>query len=181
MKVFLSYALSLVGLGVVVATVIAASIVNLSYPAARLRLVNMLQQSVNRAEVMCRTAKNTFYEPIGAAIKIGAMAQTTDVSILTSSTRPSYDAACISVTMYWKKLFGRGKIGIMLVAGGVALAISEKTSPILHIVAAVLAVVGAAWFVFTRSENERSLVRARAEVLPAVDQAFAAGRYTRYG
>jgi hypothetical protein len=180
-KVFLSYALSLAGLGVVAATVIAATIVNLSYPAARLRMLNMLQQNVNRAEVMCRAAKHTFYEPIGAAIKIGAMAQTTDITILAQSTKPSYDAACMMVNMYWKKLFGRGKMGIMMVVGGLALAISIKTSPILHIIAAVLAAIAAAWFLFTRSENERSLVRARAEILPAVDQAFAAGRYTRYG
>jgi hypothetical protein len=180
-KVLLSYALSIVGLGVVAATLIAAAIVNLSYPAARLRMLNMLQQSVNRAEVMCRAAKHTFYEPIGAAIKIGAMAQTSDLSIIAASTKPSYDAACTMVTMHWKKLFGRGKLGVMMVAGGLTLAIYVKTSPILHISAAVLTAIAGAWFVFTRMENERSLVRARAEILPAVDQAFAAGRYTRYG
>jgi hypothetical protein len=130
---------------------------------------------------MCRAAKHTFYEPIGAAIKVGAMAQTTDLAILASSTKPSYDAACMMVNLHWKKLFGRGKMGIMMVGGGLALAISIKTSPILHIIAAVLAAIAAAWFMFTRNENERSLVRARAEILPAVDQAFAAGRYTRYG
>lgn len=181
MKVFLSYALSLVGLGVVAAAVIGATLVNLSYPAARLRMLHMLQQSVNKAEIMCRTAKNTFYEPLGAAIKIGAMAQTTDLSILAASTKPSYDAACMGVTMYWKKLFGRGKLGAMMVAGGLALAISSKTSLVLHIIVAVLTAIAAAWFVFTRSENERSLVRARAEILPEVDRAFAEGRYTRYG
>ena len=61
MKVFISYALSLVGLGLVVATVIATTMVNLSYPAARMRMLNMLQQNVNKAEVMCRAAKGTFY------------------------------------------------------------------------------------------------------------------------
>lgn len=181
MKVFLSYALSLAGLGLVVAAVLGAYVANLSYPAARLRMLNMLRTSVNQAEIACRAAKNTFYEPIGAAIKIGAMAQTRDISIIQASTKPGYDAACTSVRMHWKKLFGRGKKGVMLVAGGLALAISAKTSPVLHVIVAVLTAGAALWFVVTRSENERSLVRAKAELLPELDRALAEGRYIRHG
>ncbi len=181
MKAFLSYALSLAGLGMVIAAVLGAYVVNLSYPAARLRMLNMLRTSVNQAEVACRAAKGTFYEAIGAAIKIGAMAQTTDLTIIQASTKPGYDAACTGVTMHWKKLFGRGKLGAMMVAGGLALAISASTSPILHIIVAVITAIAALWFVVTRSENERSLVRAKAELLPELDRAFAEGRYVRYG
>lgn len=181
MKVFLSYALSLVGLGFVVATVIATTLVNLSYPAARMRILNMLQQNINKAEVMCRAAKGTFYEAIGSAIKIGAMIQTTDVTMIASATKPGYDGALVMIGMYWKKLFGRGKVGIGMVLGGLALAISTKTSPILHIIVAVLSAVAVGWFLYTRSEHERSLMLARAEILPVLDQAFADGRYTRQG
>lgn len=181
MKAFLSYALSLAGLGMVIAAVLGAYVVNLSYPAARLRMVSMLRTSINQAEVACRAAKGTFYEAIGAAIKIGAMAQTTDLTIIQASTKPGYDAACTGVKMHWKKLFGRGKLGAMMVAGGLALAISASTSPILHIIVAVLTAIAALWFVVTRTENERSLVRAKAELLPELDRAFAEGRYVRYG
>jgi hypothetical protein len=180
-KAFLSYALSLAGLGMVIAAVLGAYVVNLSYPAARLRMLNMLRTSINQAEVACRAAKGTFYEAIGSAIKIGAMAQTTDLTIIQASTKPGYDAACTGVKMHWKKLFGRGKLGAMMVAGGLALAISASTSPILHIIVAVLTAIAALWFVVTRSENERSLVRAKAELLPELDRAFAEGRYVRYG
>jgi hypothetical protein len=180
-KVFLSYALSLAGLGLVVAAVLGAYVANLSYPAARLRMLNMLRTSVNQAEIACRAAKNTFYEPIGAAIKIGAMAQTRDLAIIQASTKPGYDAACMNVKMHWKKLFGRGKMGVMLVAGGLALAISVKTSPVLHVIVAVLTAGAALWFVVTRMENERSLVRAKAELLPELDRALSEGRYVRYG
>ena len=76
MKAFLSYALSLGGLGLVIAAVLGAYASNLSYPAARLRMIQMLRTSVNQAEVMCRAAKGTFYEAIGSAIKIGAMTMT---------------------------------------------------------------------------------------------------------
>jgi len=178
-KVFLSYALSLAGLGFVVAAVIGAALVNLSYPKARLEMINMLRTSANKAEFLCRTAKGTFYEPLGSAIKIAAMAQTTDINILGMSTKPGYDAGVIPVTMLWKKLFGRGKKGVMMVAGGVALAIAVKTSPVLHIIIAVLTAGAGIWFMMTKLENERSLVRARAEILPEVDRAFAEGRYFR--
>jgi hypothetical protein len=180
-KVFLSYALSLAGLGFVIAALVGAYTVNLSYPGARLRMMNMLRTSVNQAEAMCRAAKGTFYEPIGSAIKIAAMAQTTDLAIIQASTKPGYDAACMMVTMHWKKLLGRGKKGVMLVAGGVALAIVAKTNPALHIIVAVLTLAAAIWFLITKSENERSLVRAKAELLPELDRAFAEGRYVKYG
>jgi hypothetical protein len=83
------------------------------------------------------------------------------------------------VKMHWKTLFGRGKKGVMLVAGGIALAIVAKTNPALHIIIAVLAAGAGVWFVVVRNENERSLVRAKAELLPELDRAFAEGRYRR--
>jgi hypothetical protein len=180
-KVFISYALSLVGLGFVVATVIATTLVNLSYPAARMRIISMMQQNLNKAEIMCRTAKGTFYEALGSAIKIGAMVQTTDVALIASATKPGYDGAIVMIGMYWKKLFGRGKIGVMLVVGGLIMAIAIKTSPILHIIVVVLSGIAVGWFLYTRGEHERTLMLARAEILPVLDQAFADGRYTRYG
>lgn len=179
MKVFLSYALSLAGLGMVAAALIGAYTVNLSYPGARLRMINMLRTSVNQAELACRVAKGTFYEAIGSAIKIAAMVPTNDIKIIQQSTTPGYDAAVTTVKMHWKKLFGRGKLGVGMVVGGLVLAISEKASPVLHIIAAVVAAVAAVWFVVTRTENERSLVRAKAELLPELDRAFAEGRYIR--
>lgn len=181
MKAFLSYVLALGGLGLVTAAVLGAYVVNLSYPAARLRIVTMLRTNVNQAEIACRAAKGTFYEAIGAAIKIGAMVTTTDLKIIHQSTTPGYDAAVTGVKMHWKKLFGRGKLGVLAVAGGIALAISADTSPVLHIIVAVLTAFAAVWFFVVRAENERSLLRAKAELLPELDRAFAEGRYVRYG
>ena len=181
MKAFLSYALSLGGLGFIIAAIVGASVINLSYPAARMQLLQMIGHSLNKAELMCRARKHTFFEPIGQAIKIAAMTQSTDIAVVGAATKPSFDAACMPVTMHWKTLFGRGKKGVLLVVAGLALAIGVKTSPILHIIIAVVTAIAAAWFMYTRSENERSLMLARAEILPAVEQAFAAGRYVRYG
>jgi hypothetical protein len=146
-----------------------------------MRLIQMIQQSLNKAELMCKAQKVTFYEPIGAAIKIGAMAGTNDLAIIQASTKPGYDAACMSVTMHWKKLLGHGKKAVLMVAGGLALAISASTNPALHIIVVVLTAGAALWFIVTKTENERSLVRAKAELLPELDRAFAEGRYVKYG
>jgi hypothetical protein len=178
-KAVLSYLLAIGGLGMVVAAVIGAALVNLSYPKARLEMINMLRTSVNKAQFLCKTAKGTFYEPIGEAIKIGAMAVTTDINIISMATKPGYDAGCMSVTQHWKTLMSRGKKGVLLVAGGVALAIVAKTNPALHIIIAVLTAGAAVWFITTKIENERSLIRAKVEVLPELDRGFAEGRYLR--
>jgi hypothetical protein len=178
-KAFLSYALALGGLGFVVAAVIGAALVNLSYPKGRLEMVNMLRTNLNKAQFLAKTAKCTFYEPIGEAIKIGAMAQTTDPNMIGMATKPGYEAGLMSVTQHWKKLFSRGKKGVTLVAAGLALAIVAKTNPALHIIVAVLTAGAAVWFMMVKLDNERSLVRAKAEILPEVDRAFAEGRYIR--
>lgn len=177
MKVLLSYALSLGGLGFVAAAVIGAMLANLSYPKARLELINMLRTNANKAEFLCKTAKNTFYEPIGSALKIGAMAQSMDPKIVAMSTKPGYDAGVIPVTMHWKKLMGHGKKGVLGVIGGLALAITINTSIIFHVIAIVIAAVCAVYFMATKTENERSLMLAKAELLPEVDRAFVEGRY----
>ena len=149
MKAFLSYGLSLAGLGFLAAAVMGAMLVNLSYVAARFNMINMLRQSANKAELMCKTAKLTFYQPLGEAMKIAAMAQTTDLKILAMSTVPTYDANCQMVTMHWKKLFGHGKKGVVLLVGGLVLAIAVKTSPIFHIIALVVGAIAAVWLMVT--------------------------------
>jgi hypothetical protein len=110
---------------------------------------------------------------------MGAMAQTTDLAIISATTKPGYDATCMSVTTHWKKLFGHGKKGVALVIAGLVLAISVKANPAMHIIITVLTVIAGIWFVPTKIDNERSLVRAKAELLPELDRAFAEGRYVR--
>ena len=175
----MSYLLALAGLGFVTWTALAAQLVNLSYPKARLEMINMLRTSLNKAQFLCRTQKLTFYDPIGEAIKIGATAQTTDPNVIGMATKPGYDAGCMNVTQHWKTLFGRGKKGVMMVVGGVVLAFVAKTNPALHIIIAVLTAGAAIWFMSIKMENARSLVRAKAEILPEVDRAFCEGRYVR--
>lgn len=177
MKVFLSYALSLGGLGFIAAAVIGAMLANLSYLRAKMAMINMLRADANKAEFLCKTAKNTFYDPLGQAIKLGIMSQTNDIKIIAMSTKPGYDAGCIPVTMYWKKLFGHGKKGVLLVIGGLTLAVTINTSIVFHVICVIVAAGCAVYFLKTRADNERSLLLAKAEILPEVDRAIAEGRY----
>jgi hypothetical protein len=176
-KVFLSYALVLGGLGFIAAAVIGAMLANLSYVRAKFAMINMLRTDANKAEFLCKTAKNTFYEALGQAIKLGVMSQTNDPKIIAMSTKPGYDAGCIPITMYWKKLFGHGKKGVLAIVGGIALAVTINASIVFHIICAVIAAGCAVYFFKTRADNERSLLLAKAEILPEVDRAIAEGRY----
>jgi hypothetical protein len=180
-KVFLSYALAVGGLGLMTYVVITVMTINLTYPGARLAMINALRTSVNQAEYLCRSVPGTFFEAIGGAIKLGAMAGTVDMKILSATTSPGYDAAVPTITQKWKSLFGHAKKAIVLCAGGCALAIYASANPALHIILAIVVLGAAIWVLIAKLETERSIVRARAELLPELDRAFAEGRYQRAG
>jgi hypothetical protein len=176
-KVLLSYALALGGLGLMIYVVVTVLSINLLYPGARLAMLNALRTSVNQADYLCTTVPGTFFEAIGSAIKLGAMAGTTDISILAQTTRPGYDATIPTIKQKWKTLFGHGKKAILLAIGGAALAISQSANPALHIIISVVVLGAAIWVFIAKLDTERSMVRARAELLPELDRAFAEGRY----
>ncbi len=181
MKVFLSYALALGGLGFMIYVVFAVLAINLRYPGARLAMLNALRTSVNHAEQLCRAVPGTFFEAIAAAIKTGAMAQTTDIAILAQTTRPGFDATIPTLNQKWKSLFGHAKKAVVLCVGGAALAISQSANPALHIILGVLVLGAAIWVLIAKLDAERAFVRARAELLPELDRAFAEGRYQAPG
>jgi hypothetical protein len=180
-KTLLSYALALGGLGLMIYVIVVTLAINLRYPGARLAMLNALRSSINQAELMCRSVPGTFFEAIGSAIKLGAMAQTTDLAVLAQTTRPGYDATIALINQKWKTVFGHAKKSVLLAAGGVALALSNHNMPAVHIIIAIFVLGAAIWVFIAKLEAERSILRARAELLPELDNAFAAGRYQRYG
>lgn len=183
MKTVLSYALATLGLGMLGMTVLRALASNLSYPAARLLLTNLLRTHPNQAEAACRNMKGTLFEAIGAAIKIGAMCGgTTDLAVISSATLPGYDGSVTAIKGQWTLMLTRAKLGALAVVGGLGLAVSSQTMPIWLVV--VLGIAGGAaaiTLLVRKAEVERSLLRARAEILPEVDRAFAEGRYQMPG
>jgi len=79
--------------------------------------------------------------------------------------------------MKWKQLVGRVKLAMMAAGGAVVIGMSQGVPPILVIVLAAGVGIGFLWLFFYKQEVDRSMVRARAEILPEVDRAFVDGRY----
>lgn len=177
-KTFLSYALAIIGMGMLGMTLVRALASNLSYPASRLLLTNLLRQNPNQAEAACRNMKGTVFEAIGAAIKIAAMCGTQDPKVVAGATKPGYDGAVTAIGAQWKMLLGKAKLGGMAVAGGLLLAISAGAMPIWLVV--IIGALGAAAgikLLLRKAEVDRSLILGRADLLPEVDRAFIEGRY----
>ncbi len=179
MKTVLSYALAAFGLGMLGFTVIRALASNLSYPATRLMLTNLLRKNPNQVELMCRNMKGTLFEAIGAALKIGAMCGgTTDLAVIQKATQPGYDAAATGIKVHWKMMLGKAKLGAMAVIAGLGIAVSSGAMPIwLVVILGILGAAAAITLLVRNAEIERSLILARNDILPEVDRAFAEGRY----
>ena len=105
------------------------------------------------------------------------MCGTQDPAIVATATRPAFDATGMAIVMRWKTLVGKVKMGLMLVGGGLAIGLSGGTTSILVIILAVLCALAGVWLLVHKHEVERSIILARAEVLPEVDRAFAEGRF----
>jgi hypothetical protein len=150
---------------------------NLKYVYTRPVLINALRTNANHAENLCKTSPDTYFTAIGAAIKTAAMCRSRDLKVVVGATVPAYDGTAIAVSMKWKQLLGRVKLAAMAAAGAIALGLSAGVPPILVIVLAVGVGIGFLWLFFFKTEVDRSILRARAEILPEVDRAFADGRY----
>lgn len=178
MKTLLEYVLALGGIGMLAVTLAPAFSSSLSYPALRLMLTNMLRTQPNRAEVLCRAMKHTCCEPLDAAMKSAAMVGVTDPAVIQSATKPAYDATAQAVTAYWQQILGKAKVPLMAGAAGLGLAIQSQTMPVILIVLfGGLLAAGGILLLVKKASVERSLVLARADLLPEVERAFAEGRW----
>lgn len=177
-KVVLSYALAFLGVAMLLVAV-AQSFGGMKYPRAKLMIINLLRTNPNGAEVACRTVKGTFFEAIGAAFKTAAMTMSRDPKMIVQATRPAYDAAAMGITTYWKQLLMKAKLAGGMACGGLAIGLmgnNGKTS-VLIVVLVVVCLLGIGWLMLRKHEVERTIVLARAEILPELDRAFVEGRY----
>jgi hypothetical protein len=95
-----------------------------------------------------------------------------DPKIIASATLPAYDAAASQVTQHWKGLVGKGKLAAVAALGAIAVKPGVFT-----VIFGVVAAAGIVWLWFYKAEIDRSLFRAKVEVLPDVDRAFVEMRY----
>ncbi len=172
-----SYLLAIVAFGMMASAVARTLASNLKYIYTRPLLINALRTNGNYAEQLCKTRPESYYAAIGAAIKTAAMCQSRDLKVVTGATVPSFDAAAMTVSMRWKQLLGRVKLGLMAAGGAVALGLSQGFPPIVVIVLAVSVGIGFLWLYFFKAEIDRCIILARREILPEVDRTFVDGRY----
>lgn len=175
LKVLGSYALVIVGFSVVGIAVAKTFSSNLSYPQARLMLVNLLRSNPYQAEMVAKRMEGTFCEAVAAALKIGGMTGSQDPAMVAQATAPTYDATGKAVVTKWGIALTKAKLAIAAAVVGAALAISEGR--VLPVIIAALALLGFARLFLFKNEVESNVIRARAEVLPEVDRAIASGRF----
>jgi hypothetical protein len=173
LKNIAGYALSIAGTFVIVAIVIHTLSKTLKYDQARNAIIHLLRSNPNQAEIQCQSLPNSFYDAIGAALKTGAMTGgTQDPAMIASATLPTYDAIGAVVIQHWKGLVGKAKLATVAAVGAIVI-----KPGILTVSLGVVAIGGMLWLLFYKTEVDRSIFRAKIEVLPEVDRAFVDGRY----
>ncbi|MGE5184611.1 MAG: hypothetical protein ACM31C_21215 [Acidobacteriota bacterium] len=176
MKVVLSYLLAFGGLGLML-YVFAPIAGRAKYLEARATLWHLLRTMPNHAELRCKAATGTFGEAVAAAMKTAVMMKTRDPAMLQKGTLPAYDAQVIAIRLHWKAVLKKVRTAGMLAIGAIVLAASIHTSVILHVLLALVTIAAGVYVFLFKLDVDRSLMLARAEILPEVERAFAEGRY----
>jgi hypothetical protein len=175
-KEVLSYLTSIAGFGLMM-FVFSQIAGRPRYMFEKMRIIHLLRTMPNQAELVCRVAKGSFTEAIGASMKTLAMMKSKDPNVVTQGSKPGYDAALPMIKMYWGKQIKRGRAALGLSIAGVVLAFVSTASAVLQILL-LLATIGAAVYaILYKLDVDRSLMLARLEVLPEVERAFVEGRY----
>ena len=176
MKEVLSYLVTIAGL-VVTAIAYVQIVGKQKYDALQPMVMHMLRTSSNRAEMMCHNNEGTVLEAVGRSITAGALTYSRDPVAVAAGTLPAYTAACTPLAQRWEKCLKLAKTGVLMAVGGAALAILVDASSMVQLALAVVAGIAALLVLLFKLDVERSLVLARAQLLPEVDRMFVEGRY----
>ncbi len=205
MKALLSYGIALAGLAVVVIALLKAMGTNLSYPGAKLMLTNLLRTNPNKAEQVCKSLPGTFFEPLAATFNVVSQIAMRDANMVLQTTRPTFDGVAKGVVQGCAGHMTKAKLGLMAVIGGLVLSILLATKPSEpkpedpnydptadvveveepgffsgpgpFVIIFLLAGTAAGMIYARKSDLERSIVRARAELLPELEKSVIEGRY----
>jgi len=177
LKTLAAFGLTALGLVLIMIPVAKTFSSSYSYAQARLMLVNLLRTNPNQAEFMAKKMQGTFCEAIAAALKIGGSAGAQDLKIVSSATIPTYDGVAQGVVGKWKGDVGKAKLGLMAAVGGAGIGLAGASWPAIPIIIATLAIFAFLRLLWFTHDLNSQILRARAEILPEVDQAIVSGRY----
>jgi len=150
---------------------------SLNYPTARLQLTNLLRTNPNQAEIVCRSMKGTFGEAIAMGMKTAAMTKMRDPAIIQQAIYPGYDAVAQNIGSTFKQILGKAKLAGMALVGGLALAISSGTFPLLHILGGIFGAIAVGLVLMRKADAENAVIHARRDLIPEAIRAMAEGRY----
>lgn len=171
-----SYAIAAIGFAL-----IGWAVVRMSPANVNLKLGNHLLKKLfaannhARARKFCRIEPNSYFGAVGAAIDAAEASGSKDPATLTSLATPAFEAKATTLVDAWRKLTELALIGVLLVFGGAALAVSAGPMPTAHLVTSGVALLAGAWFAFRRSNMTTSIESARREILPALVASIAGG------
>lgn len=175
LKLIASYALTVVGAVVIGLAVMKTYSSSLSYPSQKVMLTNFLRTNPYQLIVMEKKAKGTIAEPVIAALKVGGMMGPLDLKTIQSGTLPTYEANGQGMLAHFGATMTKCKMAAGAALGGAAVALTAGRY--LPVVIGGLAGIGFVRIFLFKGELESQLIRGRAELLPEVDNAVAAGRY----
>jgi len=175
-KAVLSYLLAFGGVGMMVYALTSVA-GRFGYAVAKPMVIHLLRTNPHQAEAMCKADKTTFLCAIGAAIKTAAMMKVRDINIIGKATAPAYDAQVTMINMHWKTVMKRVKTAAGLAVGAVVLGATVGTSVLFLVLLGLVTLAGCVWVLVYKVDVDRSLVLARAEIIPEVERAMAEGRY----
>jgi hypothetical protein len=177
LKTLGAFGLTLLGLGIVLIPVTKTFSSSYSYAQARLMLTNLLRTNANQAELMSRKMQGTFCEAISAALKGGGSTQSRELKVVSAATLPTYDGVAQGVVAKWGGDVSKAKLGLMAAIAGAVIGLTGGAWPAIPVIIALFAIAGFGRLFWFKRELDSSILRARAEILPEVDQAIVAGRY----
>jgi len=177
LKTLGSIGLAVIGLAMVGVPAAKTFSSSLSYAQAKLNLVNLLRTNPNQAEMMAKRMEGTFAEPLAAALKMGGMTGTRDMTTVSASTAPTYDATGQGMLAKFGGVLAKAKLGLMAAVGGAGLGLSGGSLIAIPIILALLTLAAFARLLWYKNDLEGTIIRARAEILPEVNAAVCSGRY----
>lgn len=178
MEKLASYVLAIGGLGAMITFFGLALAHNTSYLNARLLLVNLLRSNPNHALTVCDTQPHTFYEVVSMVMKACAMVGVSDPSILQQASRPTFDAGVTTVNTWWNTMMMKAKMAAGAAAVGSIIPIADgRFPPIIVFLCSLLAGAAFLFVLYRQMDTQRSLLRAKVEILPEVERVFVERRF----
>lgn len=167
------YALAAIGLMTIGWAAWSAKTVGIDREVGNSVLLRLLKRADhNRARKLCSAAPGSYFDAVKAAIEAATATGSKDLAALDAIAGHAFEAKGVAVIARWRGIIERGLLGVLLVLGGAAFAISQGPIPVPHLVTSGVAALALCWFLYRRRDAQVSIDIARTEIVPAISKAI---------